>query len=80
MGVVSLVVSKTGDLSRLTSIESQGQEEAACGRPANATTGVLFTGTNALKFPSSVTRSSCALPLSYYRASTFYHVESANLR
>jgi len=32
---------------------------------------VIFTGTNAVKFPSFVTRSSCTLPLSYYRASTF---------
>ena len=45
--------------------------KAACARPANATTGVLFTGTNAEKFPSAVTRSSWALSLSYYRASTF---------
>jgi len=42
-------------LSKLASSESQGQEEAACTRPANATTGVLFTGTNAVKFPSTVT-------------------------
>jgi len=58
-------------LSRLTSSESQGQEEEACTRPANATTCVLFTGTNAVKFPSAVTRSSCALLFIYYRASTF---------
>ena len=58
-------------ISRLTSSESQGQEEAACTSPANATTGVLFTATNTVKFPSAVTRSSWALPLSYYRASTF---------
>jgi len=45
-------------LSRLTSSESQGQEEAACACPANATTGVLFTATNAVKFPSAVTLSS----------------------
>jgi len=32
---------------------------------------VLFTATNAVKFPSTVTRSSWALLLSYYRASTF---------
>jgi len=57
--------------SRLTGSESQGQEEAACARPANATTGVLFTVTNAVKFPIAVTRSSWALPLSYYRASAF---------
>jgi len=49
----------------------QGQEEAACARLANVTTGVLFTGTNAMKFPSAVTQSSYTLPLSYYRASTF---------
>jgi len=51
--------------SRLTGSESQGQEEAACARPANATTGVLFTATNAVKFPSAVTRLSWALPLIY---------------
>jgi len=38
---------------------------------ANATTSVLFTATNAVKFPIAVTRSSWALLLSYYRASTF---------
>jgi len=58
-------------ISRLTGSESQGQEEAACARPANATTSVLLTATNAVKFPSAVTRLSWALPLSYYRASTF---------
>jgi len=65
-------------LSRLTNSESQGQEKEACERPANATTGVLFTATgvlftatNAVKFSSTVTLSSWALPLSYYRASTF---------
>jgi len=57
--------------SRLTGSESQGQKEAACAHPANATTSVLFTATNAVKFPSTVTRSSWALPLSYYRSSTF---------
>jgi len=57
-------------ISRLTGSESWGQEEAACARPAN-TTGVLFTSTNTVKFPSAVTRSSCTLPLSYYRDSTF---------
>jgi len=57
--------------SRLTGSELQGQEEATCARPANATTGVLFTATNAMKFPSAVTQSSWVLPLSYYRASTF---------
>jgi len=57
--------------SRLTGNESQGQEEAACARLANATTGVLFTATNTVKFPSAVTQSSWALSLSYYRASTF---------
>jgi len=49
----------------------QGQEEAACARPADMTTGVLFIATNAVKFPSTVPRSSWALPLSYYRTSTF---------
>jgi len=44
--------------SRLTGSESQGQEEAACTHPANATTGVLFTATNAVKFPIAVTLSS----------------------
>jgi len=58
-------------ISRLTGSESQGQKEAACTRAANATTGVLFTATNAVKFPSAVTRSSWALPISYYTASTF---------
>jgi len=57
-------------LSRLISSESQGQE-AACARPDDATTGVLFTATNAVKFPCAVTWLSWALPLSYYRASTF---------
>jgi len=51
--------------SRLTSSESQGQQEAACARPANITTGVLFTATNAVKFPSTVTQLSWALLLSY---------------
>jgi len=69
-----------GYISRLTGSELQGQEEAVCVCPANATTGVLFTGTNAVKFPSTVTWSSCTLPLSYYSSSTFYHVESVNLR
>jgi len=36
----------------------QGQEEAASVRLANVTTGVLFTATNAVKFPSTVTLSS----------------------
>jgi len=57
--------------SRLTGSESQGQEEAVCIRPAGVTTGVLFTATNTVKFPSAVTRLSWALLLSYYRASTF---------
>ena len=58
-------------LSRLTGSELQGQEEAACVRPSNTTNGVIFTATNAGKFPSAVTLSSWALPLSYYRVSTF---------
>jgi len=58
-------------VSRLTGSESQGQEEAACVRPADVTTSVLFTATNAVKFPSTVTLSSWALLLSYYRANTF---------
>jgi len=58
-------------ISRLTGSESEGQEEAACACPSDATTGVLFTATNAVKFPSTVTWLSWALPLSYYRASTF---------
>jgi len=41
-------------LSRLTGSESQGQEEAACIRPAYTTTSVLFTGANTLKFASAV--------------------------
>jgi len=58
-------------ISRLTSSESQGQEEAACACLANTTTGVLFTATNAVKFPSAVTQLSWALLLSYFRAITF---------
>jgi len=57
-------------ISRLTGSESWGQEEATCTHPANVTTGVLFTATNTVKFTSAVTRSSWALLLSYYRAST----------
>jgi len=57
--------------SRLTSSELQGQEEAACAHSADVTTGVLFTATNAVKFLCTVTQSSWALLLSYYRASTF---------
>jgi len=38
--------------------ESQGQEEAGYAHPANTTTGVLFTGTNAVKFACTVTQSS----------------------
>jgi len=57
--------------SKLTGSESHSQEEAACTHPANATTSVLFTATNAVKFPSAVTQSSWVLPLSYYRANTF---------
>ena len=45
-------------LLRLTSSELQGQEEAACVPPTYATTSVLFTGTNAVKFASAVTQSS----------------------
>jgi len=48
----------TRTLSRLTGSELQGQEEAACTRPADVTTGVLFTATNAVKFSSAVTLSS----------------------
>jgi len=44
--------------SRLTGSELQGQEEAACACPPDATTGVLFTATNVVKFPSAVTHSS----------------------
>jgi len=51
--------------SRLTGSELQGQDEAACACPANTTTGVLFTATNAVKFPSAVTQSFWALLLSY---------------
>jgi len=64
-------------LSRLTSSELQGQEEVARICPANVTTGVLFIATNAVKFPSTVTWSSWAVPFSYYRAITFLLV---NLR
>jgi len=58
-------------VSRLTGSESQGQEEVACVCPADMTTGVLFTAANTMKFPITVTWSSWALLLSYYRASTF---------
>jgi len=58
-------------LSRLTGSELQDQEEVACTRPADVTTGVLFIATNAVKFPSTVTRSSWAVLFSYYRAITF---------
>jgi len=67
-------------LSRLTGSESQGQEAAACMHPAYATTSVLFTGTNAVKFPSAVTWSTWALPLSYFRANTFLPCKISNLR
>jgi len=53
--MVVLLVQLVWIISRLTGSESQGQEEAA---PANATTGVLFTATNTVKFPSAVTQSS----------------------
>jgi len=49
----------------------QGQEEATCARPADATTSVLFTATNTVKFPSAVTQASWALLLSYFTAITF---------
>jgi len=58
----------------------QGQEEAACARSANVTTSVLFTATNTVKFPSAVTQSSWALPLSYYRASTFLPCRISKLK
>jgi len=58
-------------VSRLTGSKLQGQEEATCAHPANATTGVLFTATNAVKFPNTVTQSSWALLLSYYKANTY---------
>jgi len=67
-------------ISRLTGSQSQGQEEAACTCPSDATTGVLFTAINAVKLPSTVTRSSLTLPLSYYRASTFLPCRISNLR
>jgi len=51
-----------------------------CECPANATTGVLFTATNAVKFPSVVARSSWALPLSYYRANTFISCRISKLK
>jgi len=46
--------------SGLTGSELQDQE-AACTRPADATTGVLFTATNAMKFSSAVTQSTTQL-------------------
>jgi len=66
--------------SRLTGSESQGQEEAACARSTDETTGVLFTATNTVKFPSAVTRSSWAVLLSYYRANTFLPCRISNIR
>jgi len=57
--------------SRLTSSELQGQEETAYVHPAYTTTGVLFTGTNVVKFASTVTWSCWGLSLSYYKANTF---------
>jgi len=64
---------KSSHISRLTGSKLQGQKEAACARPANATTGVLFTATNTVKFQSAVNWSSWALPLSYYRAILHSH-------
>jgi len=58
-------------ISRLTGSESQGQEEAACTHSDDPNTSVLFTATNAVKFPSTVAWSSWALPLIYYKTSTF---------
>jgi len=55
-------------VSRLTGSELHGQEEPACTCPAKATTSMLFTAINTVKFPSAITRLSWALPLSYYRA------------
>jgi len=52
---------------RLTSSELQGQEESACSYSADATTSVLFTGPNTVKFASALTRSFWALSFSYYR-------------
>jgi len=49
----------------------QGQEEVAIACPADVINGVLFTGTTAVKFASTMTWLSWALLLSYYRASTF---------
>jgi len=46
-------LSKIISTSRITGSESQGQEEAACVHPADATTGVSFTATNTVKFPST---------------------------
>jgi len=67
--------------SRLTGSELQSHEEAACTRPANATTGVLFTATNAVKFPSAVTQLSWVLYcLVIIELVHSYHVESVNLR
>jgi len=57
--------------SRLTGSISQDQEDAAYTHSADVTTGVLFTATNTVKFPSAVTQLSWVLPLTYYRASTF---------
>jgi len=48
----------SSQVSRLTDNESKGQQEAACTCPANTTTSLLFTATNAVKLASVVTRSS----------------------
>jgi len=56
---------------KTTSSGLQGQEEVACAHPADVTTSVLFTATNAVKFLYAITWLSWGLPLSYYRAGTF---------
>jgi len=52
-------------------VSRKAKKKQHVAHPANATTGVLFAATNAVKFPNAVTQASCALPLSYYRAITF---------
>jgi len=58
----------------------QGQEEAACARQADATTGVLFTATNIVKLPSAVTWLSWGYCLVIIDLVHSYHVELVNLR
>jgi len=49
-------------------------------RATYATTDVLFTATNAVKFASTVTWSSWVLSLNYYRANTFLSCRTSKLK